>query len=229
MTTKSQYAMTEEQIEALAAERTQSVNVTQAFDGTYLKVLITGVQAKLGQKRGRRPAIDSQLSVLEAVATPFYAAVLRGVITADIELGPELEPSEAARRTRERNRRATFARTAKSTLVAWVNEGGDLRALDVTTVTKTELRAEVVTARGAQGITPVERIEKAQAAILTAVAREGPAEARRHLQGVITALQEALSELPPNGETHHESAAIRTRVGLPTFRTPRQVHRSAVS
>lgn len=219
---KNQYSLTEAQIEAMAAERTQSLNVTEAFDGTYLKVLITRVQGVLGTKRGKRMGTDVQLTALHKEAAPCYAAVLRGVMTPDIALDASLEADEVRRRTTERNRRATFARTAKSTLVAWVMEGGDLRALEVATVTKTELRTAVAAARAEHGVPAASRIERAQNAILAVVAREGPDRAREHLEAVMEALQQALDALPSEPD-HAESAVIRTRVGVPSFREPARV------
>lgn len=206
---KNQYVMTEAQIEALAAERTTSVVLADGLAGTYLRALVAGTQSKLGPKRGRRPNDEAQLEALELIAGPFYAAVLRGVITGDIELAATLEAAETTRRTRERNRRATFARTAKSTLVAWIEAGGDVRGLDVATVTKGLLRA-AVTAKREGGGTVTTRIERAQTAILAAVAREGPEIAREHLERVIATLQAALDELPGTPD-HGESTVIHTK------------------
>lgn len=204
---KNPYALTEVQVEALAAERTAGLAVTEAFDGTYLKVLVNAAQAKFGVKRGKRLNTKTQIDALKAIAAPFYAAVLRGVITREIVLTPDLPAAEVTVRTRERNRRATFARTAKSTLVAWVNEGGDLRALDIASVTKSELRASVAAARN-HGETPASsRVERAQKAIMRAVAKEAPAVARERLESVIIALQEAIEELPET-DGRHESARI---------------------
>ncbi len=214
---KSKYLLTEQQIETLAAERQSGAIVIESLDGTYLKALITAMQSKLGPKRGKHPDTATQIETLEVSAAPFYAAVLRGVVTPDIEVTPDLEAAEAARRTRERNRRATFARTAKATLVAWISEGGDARGLDVATVTKTELRASVTAARSERMPAAASRIERAQQAILAAVAREGPDEARERLTAVIEALQAALDELPAEVDT----GRIRTRVGVPRFVSPR--------
>lgn len=223
---KNQYALTESQIETLAAERNQSLAAMESFDGTYLRVLVTGVQAKLGAKRGR-PNLEAQTAALELIAVPYYAAVLRGVTTADIALDPSLEAAEVSRRTRERNRRAIFARSAKSTLVAWMRAGGDLRAIDPATVTKAELRKAIAaTEPDREGVPASHRVLEAQRLILAAVAREGPEEAREHLEAVIEALQQAIEELPP-ALPHAESATIRTRVGVPSFRAPARLHQRA--
>lgn len=212
---KNPYALTEAQVEALAAERTAGLAVTEAFDGTYLKVLVNAAQAKFGVKRGKRLATKTQVDALKALAAPFYAAVLRGVITREIELTPDLAAAEVSVRTRERNRRATFARTAKSTLVAWVKEGGDVRSLDIEAVTKSELRASVAAARSQGGTPAANRVERAQHAILKAVAKDAPAVARERLESVIIALQEAVEELPET-DGRHESARIPAV--RPTFR-----------
>lgn len=224
---KHSYAMNEAQIESLAHDRQSGAVVLEAFDGTYLRALVNSVQSVLGQKKGKRPDERSQLGALEKIATPFYAAVLRGVTTADIAIDANLEHDEVVKRNRERNRRATFARTAKSTLVAWVRAGGDIRAIDVSTVTKSELRASTVAAQVESDIPAASRVLRAQEAILRAVARDPPAVARERLYAVISALQEALDELPLNGEPHHESTVIRTRVGQPTFREARVLNRGA--
>lgn len=188
------YTMDDKQVEALASERTRCAGVVSGFDGVYLKALVAGTQARL-VKAGKRPETVTQLAALDLVAVPFYAAVLRGVVTDEIALGADLEAAEAQRRTRERNRRATFARSAKSTLVAWVKAGGDVRALAAATVGKSELRIATVKAQAAREPAGAQ-IERAQRAILAAAAREGPEEARAYLGAAIEALQDALDRLP---------------------------------
>ena len=191
----TKYVMTESDIEALAAEHAKSAGVADGYSSTYLRALIAGAQAQIGPKRGKPLAVEQQLAVLQTVAEPFYAAVLRGVTTADIAPDPGLDPDESLRRSRERNRRGVFARTAKSTIVSWVKAGGDLRLLDVATVTKGELRGMTAAARADQGSETVPTIQKAQQVILAAVARQAPEDARTQLEAVIEALQRKLDEL----------------------------------
>src|ERR1700733_9655750 len=88
---RAPYALTETQVETLAAERTRSLLDTDRADGSYLKALVHETQGKLGPPRGRKPAVESQLSALESVAAIFYAAVLRGVITDDIVIEAGVE------------------------------------------------------------------------------------------------------------------------------------------
>jgi hypothetical protein len=217
--------MTMQEIENMTHERLGHANATDLVDGTYLRVLLFAAQGKLGAKRGKRPDDATQLTALEAVGGPMYQAVLKGVTSEDIAIDATLDPAEITRRTRERNRRATFARTARSTLSVWVSEGGDLRALDVETVTKGELRAAINAARAEKPEQIEPTLERAQKAILAAIAREGPDEQRAHLEAVISALQDALEELPA---VHEDTAVIRTRVGVPRFTgSGAQLHRGA--
>ena len=199
---KDIYTMTEKQVEALAAQRAEGLAVTDKLDGTYLRVLVTGAQAALAPKASRKAEYAAQLQAVETVGAAYYGAVLRGVVTSDIELVAGLEAQESRHRKIERNRRATFARSAKSTLLSWVRAGGDLRVLEAPAVTKGEMRAAINAARSA-AVSPGERIAKAQAALLAAAAREGPDEARAYLSGAIEALQAALDDIPANPHDGH--------------------------
>lgn len=226
---KNLYVMTEQQIELLASERTRSASEIGTADGTYLRALIVAVQSKLGVRRGKRPATDTQISVLDERQAVFYAAVLRGVTTDDITIEANTEHAEAAKRNRERHRRATFARSAKSTIATWVRAGGDIRAIDATSVTKTELRTSVAAANDDAAM--LERtLKRATGRIIATVtqeARGSPDRARAWLEGIIGELTEQLEDMGGEGPRHAESTVIRTRVGTPTFREPRVLNRAA--
>ncbi len=207
------YLMTTEQIEALAAERTTSTVVAGMVDGTYLRALVAAVQAM------KRTKQKTQLEAIDTVSTEFYAAVCRGVVTAEIALAEGLPADEAKARVHERNRRATFARSAKSALVAWVREGGDIRKLDLETVTKTELQKQVKTARVDRGESVTQRIERLQAQLLAAMAREPPETARERIETVIAALQDALEELPVAPPARPPT--VYTRIAWPRVQAPK--------
>lgn len=205
---RNAHHMTESQIETLAHDRTLKLGETDRADSSYLRALIYSTQAKLGPKPAQRSRgnrhVKTQLAALAAVAAPFYAAVLRGVTTPDIAVKDGLDAAEASRRSRERNRRATFARSTKSTLVAWVRLGGDIRMLDVATVAKSELRSSVAAARDPT-LAAETGVERAQSRIIHAIAAEAEADterARERLKAVIEALQaelDALSGAPRKG------------------------------
>jgi hypothetical protein len=224
------YVANEAQIEGLANECYKAGAQVQRTDGIYLRVLIAGCQAQLGSsKRGRAPNAESQLAVVEQVHERFYAAVLRGVTTPDVANEANLEAAERNRRTLERNRRSNFARQSKSTLAAYATAGGDIRAIEVATVTKGSLRA-ATPASTATG--PVGRIQQTQEALIRAVvaqAKVDPGGARAALEEAMAEFQRVLDSL--DGEPDHVStttvvgrgamqrAHTRSRAGVP------QMHR----
>jgi len=195
-------ALTEAQVEALVSQRTASLLSTDQADGTYLRTILHHTQGKLGPlTRGRPPSIQAQIDALQAVTIPFYAAVLRGVTTEDIAIETGMEADKIAVRTRERNRRATFARSVKSTLVVWVQTGGDLRALNAATVTKTQLQVDIREARS-PGDAFERTVERAQRRIIVSIAQQArgsPDMARARLEAIIEALAATLDDLPAVG------------------------------
>lgn len=172
---KAGYIASEEQIEGLARD----VALGKQADSTYLRVLVAAVQTALKGKRQRAE------TALRQAHERFYAAVLRGVGADDIT-------------PRERTRRATFARTATSTLRSFVKAGGDVRGLDVLTVTKGSLRSF-----GAETVPTGTRHERsalrAQAQLLRALKRMEPAEARQSIDSLIKALQARREALATTG------------------------------
>lgn len=197
---KAHYVATEAQVEQLAAAHYGSSAEVERTNTTYLRVLIAGVQAKVGTKtRGRKPSPEAFMSVLEEVHNRFYAAVLKGVDTPDIAVGNgELAPAERTRRILERNRRSNFARSAKATVALFVEAGGDVRALDVENTTKAQLRSVVQPPEPQDRVTRV--LSRAQASILRIVERTAKQDRSRAvelLRDVILALQTRLTELGP--------------------------------
>lgn len=202
---KSKYALTDAQVESLARDIVVSSEVMAGGRTTYLRVLVTRVQATLGKvRRGPRAAADTetQLNVLEDVSGACYAAVLRGITTAELEPTPGLEQAELTRRSIERNRRSTFARTSKSVLTSWVRAGGDMRTLDAESVTRDPLSAEVRAKRGVNGVAYT--IDKHRSALLRLIAGEverDPGGAREDIEQTMDALQAILDDLSPSGNT----------------------------
>lgn len=103
-------------------------------NGAYLQVLLVECQARLGPgaragrlARARPVPIETVVGVLNTAHARFYPHVLLGV-------GPEdLGKAELARR-------ATFARSAKTTLMGAVKAGVDIRLINPLEITKRELR-----------------------------------------------------------------------------------------
>jgi hypothetical protein len=114
----------EQRVEALARERVTSATIVSNADVTYLSMLVDAMQSQLGKRsRGKVNSLQ-QAQVLAEVDKRFYAAVLRGVTTEDIAIEEGLDADEQRRRSLERNRRSAFARSAKSTVSAYIDGRG---------------------------------------------------------------------------------------------------------
>jgi len=230
---RKHFVATEAEVESLAQEQYRGADIAAQGASTYLRVLVAGCQAKVGRaRRGLALRKDAQLEVINAVHERFYAAVLRGVTTPEIEHDPNVDPKEQRRRTLERNRRSAFARSAVSTLRLFVNGGGDIRALSVEVVTKTQLRKDVAPPEPTD---KVERqIQRAEGALLRAIerrARASPEAAAEDIGRIMEDLQKTLDALNGEAETapaeapqapppRQDTGARRTRVGVPLLHRP---------
>lgn len=223
------YVATAAQVELLAHERYTNNTAVLQSDETYLRVTLQGCLARLGKSR-RKANEQDQLTVLEDVNKPFYEAVLRGVTTPDVAPDDSVDDEERARRTQARNSRSGFARSSKSTLKTFIEAGGDLRSLDVLSVTKRQIREAFKPPEPTDKV--ARQIQRAEAALMRALtrqARASPETAEASAQALIAALEAAIEDLgepeaeapaPPPPQRPVERAAQRTRVGIPTFRAP---------
>lgn len=181
------------QVERLAAQVVDG----QEADGTYLRVLLAHMQSKLGRARMRRRAqdVEGMTEVLNAIHTDLYTAVLRGVGPEDLDV-------------KERNRRATFARSAASTIRYFISKGGDVREVKVEEATKGSLRRAVAPepAEAPEGETRVERsFRKAQETVLEVtkrlMARGDPQDVAR-VEALIDQLEALLEGTEETTEEH---------------------------
>lgn len=180
---RANYAATGDQVEQLA----HAVSVGLDAGTVYLRVVLAHMQAKLGTGR-RRAATIPQEPVLDAIHEELYPHVLKGV-------GPEEMERD------ERNSRANFARTMASTVRFFVQHGGDVRTLDIPTVTKRGLRRMVEPAaatvpegasRALRGfITAREGLKRA----VIRLARGDPEKAREEIEQLLTEYEQLLDEL----------------------------------
>lgn len=205
---KNRYVMTDIQIETFARDLVGAVDAVNNGRTTYLRVLVAGVQSTLGKvKRGKTLTGETQLSVLSDVSARAYAAVLKGITTPDIANEDGLDKAEATRRSIERNKRSTFARSAKSVLAGWISAGGDMRALDVDTVTRDPLMADTRATRGQSNEQyKMDRNLKAILRLVQHEAKRDGAAARADLQAMIEQLETALDDIT-NGNI--EGAPVR--------------------
>lgn len=216
---KAHFIATLAQVETLAHD----VVAGQNADGTYLRVLLAHMQSKLGRpRRGKQPP---QEPVLDSVHEALYPSILKGVTN-----GEEVTDTE-------RNRRATFARSAASTVRAFIRGGGDVRAVDVAAATKAGLRAAVAppAPEPEEGATRAQRgYVKAEDAYLRSVqrlARGDPEDARERVEGLMEQLEKLLAELDAPATVEHGATTTivtgRAGVGRSAPSAPAQLHRGA--
>lgn len=138
------FVATPADIEELTRRRlSASIQAAQSQD-TYLKALTATTIVELGEKPRARAAgkpdeltpdeIKAHLVALENVHQRFYAIVLKAILEGPAELGRN--------RKTMAQRKATFARTSKTTLRSWIKAGHDVRGLVAARVSKTMLVRE---------------------------------------------------------------------------------------
>ncbi len=207
---ESNYHVTEVEVEKLAALHSDASSTQGVADGSYLKILLAGCQANLGKSRKKvANMVEAHSTVLDEVHLRYYNAVLRGVTTSDIEEDSTQSEDEQRRRRVEQLRRATFARSAKSTLQAYISALGDIRTLDVATTSKAGLRKYVNEAQGTpsweQTITSNRnKIEK----ICRRLAETNPGEAREILESVLSHIQDVLDSITGTDRRGQESVVV---------------------
>lgn len=176
---KAKFRATDAQVQSLAGVVSDGATAT----GIYLGVVVAHTQDALGRKKRITPRVAE--ATIDEVHKRLYPCVLAGV-------GPEGTATE------ERNRRATFARTAVSDLRYFVKAGGDVRTLDPAEVKKSKLRAEGRTVptgtRSERGIAAsLARFER----IVQRIAKTSPDDARHQIeeaQAKLEAMLEALEQ-----------------------------------
>lgn len=156
------YVASNQDIEEITQSALDANALMSAGRATYLRVLIGTTQQQLGIALGRRrsvpPPMDEaetarQLSALETVQDRFYPIVMKIV-----EGRPLTDDERSLERRLVYARRATFARTAKATIRAWILSGNNMKGLTASKATKYGLQAEIVKRRSpAQARAPSER------------------------------------------------------------------------
>jgi hypothetical protein len=199
---RAHYIVGEREVEMLAAAHQALTEGASRISGSYLRILLAAAQEKFG-KVAKGPLTEADLEVhaafLVETHSSFYKAVIRGVTTPDIADVEGLKLEELRARAVERARRGTFARTAASTITSFIMAGGDIRTIDVSTVTKTGLRLWTFeNAGGAVASTYAKKVGAAVTRIrkiALAVMKEDPEEATRLVSECMEELQRVLDEL----------------------------------
>lgn len=218
---RANYAATGAQVETLA----HAVVLGKFGEATYLRVLTAHCQAEAGTSRRKLPA-DAAEAIIDKVHGRLYPHVQKGVQANG--LAPDVEMA-----VREVNRRSTFARTSASELRGFIARGGDLRSLEVATLTRAQLRKfGVAVPTGTRAERSLQKSTEAIERAARRVARGDPDAAAERIETAIAALQAVLEDIESGAdETTESSTAVgvrsavadrgtaRTRVGVP------QLHR----
>lgn len=212
--TSAHFMASEEQVGRLA----YAVQEGQAADVTYLRVIMAHTRSRIGRaKKGTNVE-----ALLDAVHDRFYPVVLRTV-------GTEEMP------TAELNSRANFARSAASTVRYFIRNGGDVRSVDLATVTKSGLRKAVQPEpeEEIEGETKAERAlrrleDRYVKSLQRITARGDPDTARERIEAAIGRLEAMLAELGETEAAPEEvSEPVITRHALQRQRAPAGARRAA--
>lgn len=141
---KTGFLVTDLVLAAMARDYVASADRVGRLRGSYLSVLVAHSKREL---KARKYTQEQAVEAIEKVHAHFYEVILGAVVTPEIEITEELSKEESLLRSRERTRRATFARTAKSTLLSAIKAGARLSSLDPAKVTKASLQAVYAQAR----------------------------------------------------------------------------------
>ena len=191
------YAANEADVEQLAAGRFATSSSLDRTDNAYLRILAAALQAQFGSPGTRRKRLavadtTAHLACLDDVHGRLYPHILRGVTTPDIVDDESLAIPDRRERMGQRNSRASFARSAASTLRGWIGAGGDIRTLEVGQLQKSVLAAWVRSQRDPDTHPDV--------AVVGATARRLVGEARRLMEADPNAgrmsIEAAIAELP---------------------------------
>lgn len=197
---RKHYAATEHDVELLAASHFQADTLAKRADGQYLRILVAALKAQFNGSRRKlsQADTDNHMEFLAATHAKLYSAVVRGVTTDDVADNEGLDVDVRRQRAAVRNGRAAFARSAASTLKAFLRAGGDVRTLTVDTVTKGTLRAST-SRMVAPDANPAQVATQAALGrvlrLVQAMAAEDPEGAREALEEAMERMRTLLNDL----------------------------------
>lgn len=194
---KTGFIVSDATLASMARDFVEGMRRADGVRIAYLPVLVAHSKRELGARRLVTP--DQALAAIDKVHEHLYAVIKEAVFTPDVQAADDLPDEERKRRTAERNRRTTFARTALATLIKAVEAGAKLQSLDPASVTKESLRQYY--ARPREGpITIEDRIQRTETqleGLIREVASEDMDAARELLADVQARLEQALEAQPP--------------------------------
>lgn len=148
------YLAPDNAVALMAKDYVEARHALTGVQGAYLKVLVAHSQKALPDAVSATK--EQMLEAVRFTHDRLYAIVLNAITTPDIAIDNSQPDHERQRRSLERNRRSNFARSAKSTLVAYIAAEGNLLRLKPGEVTKESLREFTATV-----VTPPTELDRA--------------------------------------------------------------------
>jgi hypothetical protein len=206
---KAGYLASDTTLAALARDYVDGRVQSDSVAGSYIKILYAHVLRDLERQGIKRASSDKVIAAVETVHAHMYTVILAAVTTPDLKHSDDLPDKEQTRRALERNRRSNFARSAKSTLVAYITAGGKLSSFTPAEVTKERLRSfykpkdpPTYQERANRATARLESIIKALAATDMAAAREVVTYVQTRVAALVVATPSAKPRrLQPKGKT----------------------------
>lgn len=203
-------------LKTLAKDYVTGTDAADAVKGVYLKVLVAHSKREAETLAHKRLTQSDALGAVSAAHALMYTIILDAVVTPDVAPDDSVDKDERTRRTTERNRRTTFARTAKATLLGYIKAGGRLAALDPASTTKEQLRSFARAAReGPKGVADQIAAAEGRLEKLVALLKEEDAGAAQEavqslamkLQAIVTPPKRIGSRKMKNITLHAEGAS----------------------
>lgn len=129
-TREANWRITDEELGSLVAHKGASDAVSDALGDDYFRVLLRRTKDTVANES------KTPIDAVESVGQAMLDVVNSKLITPDIAPNKADSKEEKARKTKIRQSKTVFARTAKRTLKAYIERGGDLDALDPKTCGK---------------------------------------------------------------------------------------------
>lgn len=190
------YLATDAQVASLAREYVTSANGAEQARGTYLRILVAHSLRELHKGTHKRYSAAESLGAVETAHAHLYAIVVEATMTPDVVPDPDASDIERKRRTKERNRRTTFARTSKAALTGFVKAGGRL-----STLTPEEVNRDTLTQ-------------------FARAAREGPASLPDRVRSTVERLETLVKQLAEQDIEAAREAVDALRIELQAIVTP---------
>lgn len=207
----AKYLATPEQVQRLARTHWDASETVKHGSRTYLAIMVALTQRRMKRNRSKEDVI----AVFENLAASMYQDVIAGV-------------SEPGMERNEVNRRATFARTAASTLRSYLNANHSIAELDAETVSKSALRKVLAPPEPAgRAARVMSRSVNSIRSVVARLAKTDRGRAMRELLQLINTLNEQLTDLEGEADVETTEVVSHALRRGPASEEQRTLHSSA--